>query len=110
MTPRRALALFAMVVTGLGAPPVLAAVPRTHVVVIDKMKFGAVPAGVRAGDVILWVNRDLFRHTATARNQSFDVDLAPGAKARTRVKANGAVAFYCKYHPGMTGKLTISPR
>ena len=110
MAARRACALFALIVTGLGAPPAIAAAPQTHVVVIDKMKFGPVPATVRAGDVILWVNRDLFRHTATARNRSFDVDLAPGAKARTRVKAGGAVAFYCKYHPGMTGKLSISPR
>ena len=37
-----------------GAPA--AAAPRTHVVVIDKMKFGAVPANLHRGDRIVWVN------------------------------------------------------
>lgn len=87
--------------------PALAAAPRTHVVVIDKMKFGAVPAGIRAGDTILWVNRDMFRHTATARNGSFNVDLPPRSQAKTVVRAKGAVAFYCKYHPAMTGALKV---
>ena len=50
--------------------PASAAAPRTHVVVIDQMKFGPVPAGIRPGDTILWVNRDTFRHTSTARNGS----------------------------------------
>ena len=66
------------------------------------------PSGVRAGDTILWVNRDMFRHTATARNGSFDVDLAPNARAKTLVRAKGAVRFYCKYHHGMTGTLRVS--
>ena len=48
--------------------PATAAAPRTHVVVIDKMKFGPVPASLRPGDTIIWVNKDMFRHTATARN------------------------------------------
>src|SRR3546814_9845254 len=46
--------------------------PRVHSIVIDKMKFGPAPAELRAGDTILWVNKDLFRHTATARDGSFN--------------------------------------
>ena len=86
------------------------AAPRTHVVVIDKMKFGPVPAGIHAGDTILWVNRDIFRHTATARNGSFSIDLAPKAQGRTVVAKPGKIAFYCKYHPGMTGVLGIAAK
>jgi plastocyanin len=88
--------------------PASAAAPHTHIVVIDKMKFGAIPAGVRLGDTILWINRDMFRHTATARNGSFSVDLAPNARARMVVRAKGAVPFYCKFHPGMTGTLRVN--
>ena len=88
--------------------PTLAAAPRTHVVVIDQMKFGQLPAGVRTGDAILWINRDMFRHTATARNGSFSVDLPPNARARIIVRAKGAVEVYCKYHPGMSGTLRVS--
>ena len=84
------------------------AAPRTHVVVIDKMKFGPVPAGIHAGDTILWVNRDIFRHTATARNGSFSIDLAPKAQGRTVVVRAGIVPFHCKYHPGMTAVLRVA--
>ena len=92
----------------LAGPAAAAAAPRTHVVVIDQMRFGPVPAGVRAGDTILWVNRDIFRHTATARNGSFSIDLAPKAQGRTVVGKAGKTPFYCKYHPGMTAVLGIA--
>ena len=90
--------------TAIGAAPQ----PRTHVVVIDKMKFGPVPAGVKAGDTILWVNKDLFRHSATTRNRSFDVDLPPSSRGKMVVKRAGAIDFYCRYHPGMKGVLNVS--
>lgn len=100
-----------MFLTGLAVlllpMPAAAAAPRTHVVVIDKMKFGPVPASVRPGDTIVWVNKDMFRHTATARNGSFNVDLPPNARGKTVIRAKGAVSFYCKYHPAMTGVLKV---
>ena len=81
---------------------------KPDVVVMDKMKFLSVPASVRRGDVILWENRDMFRHSATAKNGAFNVDLAPGAKGKTVVQKAGSVAFVCKYHPGMRGVLKVS--
>jgi plastocyanin len=84
-----------------------AAAPREHVVVIDKMRFGPVAADLRKGDAIVWVNRDIFRHTATAANHSFDVDLPPGAKVRMVLKSTGSIPFVCRYHPGMRGVLQI---
>jgi plastocyanin len=102
-------ALVASIAASLTAAPPAAAAPQTHVVVMDKMKFGPLPAQVRRGDVILWVNRDMFRHTATASNGSFNVDLLPGAKGKTIVTSPGTVAFVCKYHPGMRGVLRVAP-
>lgn len=90
------------------APGAASATPQVHTVVIDKMKFGPVPAAVRAGDVILWVNKDMFRHTATARNGSFNVDLPAGASGKTVVRGAGAIPFFCKYHPGMKGQLRVT--
>ncbi len=84
-----------------------AAAPRIHTVVIAKMKFGPVPAGIRAGDTIVWVNRDPVKHTATARDRSFNLDLPPGKSGRTIVRRIGANAFYCIYHPGMKGTLMV---
>jgi plastocyanin len=85
------------------------AAARSYTVTIDKMRFGSVPATLRRGDVILWVNRDLFRHTATARDRSFDVDLPAGASGRIVLRKAGKFAFYCRFHPGMTGELRVAP-
>jgi plastocyanin len=90
----------------LGAMPATAA-PHSYTVVIDKLKFGPLPADLHKGDTIVWVNRDMLRHTATAANHSFDVDLPPGAKARTVLKSSGAIPFVCRYHPGMRGVLHV---
>lgn len=85
-----------------------AAAPKVHTVRMAKMVFGPAPTGVRVGDLIEWVNADIFQHTATARNGAFDVDLKPGAKARTILKAPGVVSYYCRYHPGMTGRVVVA--
>lgn len=99
---------------GCSLAPAFAATPATapaakqakavHVIVLDKMVFGPMPTGVRAGDIIEWVNHDIFEHSATARDGSFDIDLKPGATVRTTAKA-GSFPFFCKFHPGMTGTL-----
>ena len=81
---------------------------KVHTVVINKMTFGPAPVGVRAGDVVVWVNKDIFRHTATARDRSFDVDLQPGKSARTVVRKAGTISYYCRYHPGMTGRMVAA--
>lgn len=88
------------------SPPVAAA-PRTYVVAIDKMKFGGIPPNLKAGDAIVWENHDIFRHTATARDGTFNVDLPPGAKGRTLLRKSGTIDFTCKYHPGMHGVLKV---
>ena len=84
-----------------------AAAPRVHTVVIDKMKFGPVPAGIRVGDTILWVNKDFLKHTATARDRSFNIELPPKTAGKTLIRRSGSIAFYCIYHPGMTGSLSV---
>lgn len=102
----RGLALCA---AALAVAPLIggAAAPRQYVINIDKMKFGPAPPGLRKGDTILWVNRDMFRHTATARDGSFNIDLAPGKSGKTVLKNSGSIAFYCVFHPGMTGALRV---
>jgi plastocyanin len=84
-----------------------AAAPRTYTVVMDKMKFGPVQQ-VKVGDSIIWVNGDILKHSATAKDGSFNVDLPPGAKARMVVRKAGAIPFYCRYHPGMRGTLSVA--
>jgi plastocyanin len=75
---------------------------------IQQMAFGPTPTGLRVGDTIEWVNNDIFVHSATARDKSFDVELKPKARVRTKLKRAGTAAFYCRYHPGMTGRLVVA--
>ena len=81
---------------------------KTHTIVVEKMRFGPSPAGLRVGDTILWVNRDPVRHTATARDKSFNVDLPPRKSGKVVVKRAGAIAVYCVFHPAMTGELGVA--
>ena len=102
-----AFALAAFALTTAAAPT--NAAPTVHTIVIDKMKFAAPPKTLHAGDVVVWVNKDIFRHTATAKDKSFDVDLAPGASGRTVLRKAGAIPVLCRYHPGMTVRLSVAP-
>lgn len=82
--------------------------PITYTVTIAGMAYGPAPANLRVGDAIEWVNADIFQHSATARDGGFDVDLPPKAHARTVLTRPGQVDFYCRYHPGMTGRLAVA--
>lgn len=84
-----------------------AAAPHSYTVIIDKLKFGPVPQQLHRGDSIIWDNRDMLRHSATASDHSFDADLPPGAKVRTVLTKSGAISFTCRYHPGMRGVLQV---
>jgi plastocyanin len=87
----------------------LGAYAAQYTVLIDKMKFGPVPEALHPGDTIVWQNNDILRHSVTARDKSFDLDLPPRASATLTVGAAGTVPFYCKFHPGMTGTLVVTP-
>jgi plastocyanin len=101
----RQLPLYAAAVGALLlVPAVTPAAAASPVVVIDHMKYGAVPM-LRRGDTIVFFNKDMFRHTVTAADNRFSLDLPPGARARLHVASAGTIAFYCKYHPGMRGEI-----
>ena len=100
------LVLLLPVVAGSGTRAESAA-PRTHTITMDKVKFGPVPAGIKVGDTIVWDNRDLVPHTATARDGSFDVVIPTGHRAKTVMRKAGTVRFFCRYHPDMIGKLVV---
>lgn len=82
--------------------------PQKHMVVMANMSFGKLPANVKVGDTIVWVNRDTVPHTATARDKSFDVRVQQGQSASMVVKKAGNIAFYCIYHPAMRGTLAVA--
>jgi plastocyanin len=100
IAPESIGALLLVLVTGLARA-------ETVQVKIEKLAFTPSQVAARVGDTIEWVNADFVAHTATARNGSFDVMIPPSMTARTVLKADGAVDYYCKFHPNMTGRITI---
>jgi plastocyanin len=88
-------------------PAAASAAGRVHTIVMAKMAFGAAPPELKRGDTIEWINEDIFRHTATASDGSFNVDLAAGARGRVELRKAGAITVRCRYHPTMTLRLTV---
>ncbi|HTO27160.1 MAG TPA: amicyanin [Devosia sp.] len=85
------------------------AMATDYTVVVDKMAFGEMPAELHVGDTITWRNDDMFRHSATADDQSFDVDLPAETEVVMPLTVAGQWSFICKFHPGMTGTLVVLP-
>jgi plastocyanin len=106
----RLIAIVAIAAMATSGPGTVSAksLPRTVSVAIDKLAYGRIPPGLRVGDTILWINRDIFRHTVTAPGH-FNLDLAAGTKGRMTLGKAGIFPFTCKYHPGMKGILKVSP-
>ena len=65
-------------------------------------------ASAYVGDTIEWVNADFVAHTATARNGAWDVMIPANATKSVVLKTEGMVDFYCKFHPNMTGQISIA--
>lgn len=81
---------------------------RTVTIELRNMAFGPATSDFKVGDAVHWLNADIFEHTATARDGSFDVDLKPGGEGRTVLSKAGTVEVYCRFHPGMKLILTVA--
>jgi plastocyanin len=101
--------LFAIAVFALACLPDGRADPSARVIDVDKLAFGPAPEGLKVGDTVKWRNRDIFRHSATAKDGSFDVDLPAGRAGKATLKRSGKIDYFCRFHPGMTGTLIVAP-
>jgi plastocyanin len=89
--------------TGAGA----AARPAVHTVTIDGARFSPSELTVKAGDTIVWVNKDILAHTATAKDGPFDSKvIQPGKSWRFVARRKGQFAYTCSFHP-MNATLTV---
>lgn len=82
---------------------------KTITVTIENLSFKPAEVQAKVGDTIVWVNKDVLDHTATARDKSFDI-VQPAKKSvsQTLTKAD-SFDYYCRYHPNMTGRLMVEP-
>ena len=95
-----ALVLGAMAVPAHGA---------TIQIVMENLVFSPAEVTAKVGDTVEWVNKDVFVHTATARNGDFDITMPPKKTVTSVLNKAGTVEYYCRFHPNMKAVLKIEP-
>lgn len=80
--------------------------PRAHTVEIRGMQFHPAELTAAPGDTIVWINRDIVPHTATANAWGTDV-LSQGQSGRIVARRMGTIEYVCTLHPSMRGNLVI---
>jgi plastocyanin len=85
---------------------------RAETIRIEVKGLAFLPAQVTAhvGDTIEWSNSDFVAHTATARNNEWDVPLPSHGKGQTVLDKFGTVEYFCRFHPNMKGQITIQAK
>src|SRR5687768_13222525 len=88
---------------GLSGPGVAApaAKPATHTVVMEAVAFQPEVLTVKAGDTIVWVNKDAFPHTATAPRRFDSKSIAADRSWKYTARARGEFPYVCTFHPTM---------
>lgn len=82
--------------------------PTTHTVIIADMRFQPETLTVKAGDAIVWINKDLFPHTATSEAGGFNsAGIDAGSSWQHVPKAKGTFAYVCSFHPTMKATLRV---
>ena len=90
---------------GVMAVPAQAA---TIQITMENLVIAPAEVSAKVGDTIEWINKDVFAHTATARNGDFDVTMPPKKTVTSVLKKAGSIEYYCRYHPNMKATLTIA--
>jgi plastocyanin len=78
-------------------------------ITMENLVVSPAETSAKVGDTIEWINKDVFAHTATAKNGDFDVMLPPKKSATFVLKKAGTVDYYCRYHPNMKATLKVAP-
>ncbi|MGH9039813.1 MAG: cupredoxin domain-containing protein [Acidimicrobiia bacterium] len=78
----------------------------------DANSWDFAPADItlKAGTTILWTNKGVQPHTASANDGSFDSGtMKSGATWEHRFDTPGEFPYVCAFHPQMTGMVRVTP-
>ena len=103
--PRWTLPIVAALMLGMS----VSAHAATIQITMDNLVIAPAEATAKVGDTIELINKDIFAHTATARNGDFDVMMPPKKTVTSVVKKPGRIEYYCRFHPNMKATLTVGP-
>jgi len=95
------------IVAGLMLATSIPAHAATIQITMENLVISPADAQAKVGDTIEWINKDVFAHTATARNGDWDVNLPPKKNGSLVLKKAGTVDYYCRFHPNMKASLAV---
>jgi plastocyanin len=83
---------------------------KSHLVLIQNMRFTPATIEVRVGDRVTFKNEDLVPHTATStQGRPFDSGLIEaGASWSVAWKGEANSQYRCTFHPTMTGSIVVT--
>ena len=105
MAPGRIVAIVAALTLAM---PV-SADAATIQITMEDLVISPAEASAKVGDTIEWINKDIFAHTATARNGDWDVTIPPKKTVTSVLNKAGTVEYYCRFHPNMKATLIVAP-
>ncbi len=80
----------------------------THTVAIEALQFSPPNLEVKAGDTVIWENKDAFPHNVTAENNSFHSgDFRSGRSWKFKAGKKGVFPYVCTLHPTMKAVLIV---
>jgi plastocyanin len=79
-------------------------------ITIDKLTFSPAQVSAHVGDTVEWVSADFIAHTATSRGKDWDVAIPANGRGKIVLTHAGDVEYFCRYHPNMTGKISVAGR
>jgi len=105
MLPRWSFPIVAALMFGIS----VSAHAATLQITMENLLVSPAEASAKVGDTVELINKDIFAHTATARNGDFDVAMPPKKTVTLVLKKAGSIEYYCRFHPNMKAVLTVSP-
>jgi len=84
-----------------------AAPATTHTVIIEAVKYEPALVTVKRGETVVWVNKDPFPHTVTARGAFDSREIAAGKSWKYTPRNAGRYDYICTLHPTMKGTLQV---
>jgi plastocyanin len=96
----------------VGAAGLIAAAPhhsaaKVYSITVNNLAYAPGTITAHVGDTVQWINKDMFLHSATAADKSFDVTLKPNPSGGMVLKRPGVISYICRYHPGMKGQILV---
>ena len=109
-SPRTAARLALACACGLliaGSDAIAAGGSVRHTVMIEGTRYEPATVTVKRGQTVVWVNKDPFPHTVTAKGVFDSHDIAAGKLWKYTARKAGEYAYTCTLHTNMKGTLKV---